>query len=530
MQKKRFLYAVLLIIILPFVYADEEGVIYSGTIYSNQTEKVGIGNQTFTFDLIGSGHLIVDLPSYARLIVQNGSCDSKEGYDICTNGSTFLYYDNNLNKEVYSIDVKIYKFEKKAEIELTKIIESAYLLIDEETKINIELENTGDTKAVDIVYLDIIPSDFEIVKTVDVIIEKINSTHRNIRWEGSLLKGKKTTFVYKIKALNKITFESKPSLAYNDGVEIIKADTGTQTITVPDYRLNMTYGLDKEKIKIDGEASLDIILTNIDDKKDFWGTSLIITIPQGLEIMTNSEKLIKDENGLRWTGKISKQGSVKFNIKLKGKFIKNHTLGIKTAFSINGTKKNIEKTINLEVYGDTLTIEPIIDKSVQSSAESDIFIQVRNPSTKYSFKDVELTLESNIPGIEKIKRNLGKILKPLGHVQINNISFIAPEQNKDYSINITLRYLSEYGQFIKVKQEHIVTVIRGEDKEERYSPETVVEETIQEPKKIIKETQEEESKEKDIFISNIIMKLFGIIFIALIVSYFYLIKSKFTKT
>ncbi len=462
MQKEVFIYTTLmLLIIIPSTYAVDEKEIYSGTIYSNQINTINISNEIFSFSL-SSAHdrVIITLPTNSYVIVKNDSCETTENYELCVTNSEFWYHNTTLDDDIYKASIKIYSFLlETTEIELTRTVGTTEFLINEQTKIEVTLKNTGNVEATNIVYSDPIPSSFAITQISDCVAYA-NSTHRTVKWHGSLRGGMEKRCSYKIKALQNTTFKSRASISYNNGVKIVESHSDTSTITIPDYQLNMILTLDKNEVKLGQEANLNINLTNINNNNSITITSFKITIPNELDISTPPKYLIQDYKELSWEGKLAKGETKLFNIKLKSKYIGNHTLKPKASFVINNIRKEVEKSISLNIYGKTLSIDSKVNKEVLSSEKSNISVKIKNPSPIHSFKNIEVIIESDLPNFIKITEKIGN-LKPLKYKKIDDIYFTAPDVvgKKNYSINLRIIYESEYNQILEANQEKIVTVV-----------------------------------------------------------------------
>ncbi len=462
MQKKVFLYIIfLLLIIIPSAYAVDEKQIYSGTIYSNQINTVNISNKIFSFTL-SSAHdkVIITLPTNSYVIVKNGSCETTKNYELCVTNPEFWYHNTTLDDDIYKVSIKIYSLLlETTEIELTRTVGNTGFLIGEQTKIEVTLKNTGNVEATNIVYSDSIPSSFAITQISDCV-SSANSTHRTVKWYGSLKKGTEKRFSYKIKALQNTTFKSQASIIYNNGVKIVKSHSGTSTIIIPNYQLNMILTLDKNEVKLGQEANLNINLTNINNNNSITITSFKITIPDELDISIPPKYLTQDYKELSWEGKLTKGETKLFNIKLKSKYIGNYTLKPKASFIINNIRKDVEKSININSYGDTLLMLLRVSKEIPSSEKLNIPVTIKNPSSTHSFKDIELIIESELPDFIKITRKIDN-LKPLELKEIKDIYFTAPDvvNKKNYSVNLKIIYKSDYNQILEANQEKILTVI-----------------------------------------------------------------------
>ncbi|MBU3941761.1 MAG: DUF11 domain-containing protein [Nanoarchaeota archaeon] len=462
MQKEVFIYiTLLLLIIIPSAYAVDEKEIYSGTIYSNQISTVNITNEIFSFSL-SSAHdkVVITLPTNSYVVVKNGSCETTENYELCVTNSEFWYHNTTLDDDIYKASIKIYSFLlETTEIELTRTVETTEFLIGEQTKIMVTLKNTGNVEATNIIYSDPIPNSFAITQISDCVAYA-NSTHKTIKWYGSLNGGIEKRCSYKIKALQNITFKSQASISYNNGVKQVQSNSKISTITVPDYQLNMILTLDKNEVKLNQETNLNINLTNINNNNSITITTFKIIIPEGLDISAPPKYLIQDYKELSWKGSLDKGETKLFNIKLKSRYIENYTLKPRASFIINNIRKEVEKSISLNSYEKTLSINSMVDKEVLSSEKSHISVEIKNPSQTYSFNDIDIVIESDMPNFIKITEKIGN-LKPLESKKIEDIYFTAPEvvDKKNYSINLRIIYKSEYNQILEANQEKILTVI-----------------------------------------------------------------------
>ncbi len=532
MQKKSFFYIIfLLLIIIPSTYAADEREIYSGTIYSNQINTINITNKTFSFSL-SSAHdtVFITLPTNSIVIVKNGSCETAENYEVCVINSGFWYHNTTLDYDIYKASIKIYSLLlETTKIELTRTVETTEFLIGEQTKIMVTLENTGNVEASNIIYLDHIPNSFAITQVSDCVIKYTNSTHRTVKWDGNLKKSTEKNFYYRIKALQNTTFKSQASISYNNGVKQVQGNSKTSTIIVPDYQLNMILTLDKDEAKLNQETNLNINLTNINNDNSITITSFKIIIPEELDISTPPKYLIQDYKELSWKGNLDKGETKLFNIKLKSKYIGNHTLKPKASFIINNIRKEVEKSISLNIYEKTLSINSKVDKEVLSSEKSHISVEIKNPSQTYSFKDIDVVIESDLPNFINITEKIGN-LKPLESKKIDNIYFTAPDVvgKKDYSINLSIIYESEYNQILGAKEEKIITII---GKKEEVA--TIINKT-----NITKEEVDNSFTGRDIslkewiksrkytFSMHSLMVPFGIFFIFVLLSTFYMSYKK----
>lgn len=367
----------------------------------NQTN---ISNEIFTFSLSSANDkLSVDLPTGSGIILDMNTSQIKDDYDIHFKGISFWYHNYTLDKMFYKAYVKIYRvLPDTANIELTRTIENADLLIGEETEIDVTLKNTGDEKATNIIYSDPFPQEFEITEVSGALIE-YSGSKSTIKWTGSLYQDNEKKISYKIKALNKAVFESNASLSYNNGTGIKKIYSETETITVPDYQLNVSIDLDKEEIVIGDEINIDINLTNVNSEFDIKGI-FSITIPKGLNVKSY-KNIGRNDRIYSWQNTLEPGDSKIFNMTLEGVIKRNYILEPEIIFKINSVEKKIEKQLNINVY-DELPAEPVvieeviipeeIEVEVEEEVEEEVVEEVTETEEELAPVEKEVVIEEEI--------------------------------------------------------------------------------------------------------------------------------------
>jgi len=488
MQKKR-LYIIVLLIIFPLISALEQEKIYSGTFEKGQL--VNISNRTFTLYSINSAKAVLNLPDNTGVILTNGSCETKDDYNICCTKIEFSYHNATHDVDVYTASIDIYEFlPEKAELEVVKEISKTELLIGEETRINLNIKNIGGIQATDITYSDSIPGSFAIMDISGCVIE-VSDGKSSIKWHGKLNADAEKKCVYTLRPLDKTSFDSMASANYHNGYELVVNYSNSTTINVSDYKLSMDLTIDKNSIIQDEIANLDITLTNTHNDSAISITSFKVKIPTGLKVAEVPSQLIQNYKEYIWSGKLKAQKTKSFNLKLKGHYVGSYTIKPAVTSLIDGLRREFDKAIDLDVYGDKLSINTRINEAVLSSETSSVLIDIENPSNESSFWNTELKVESTLPNITTT-RDLGSF-KPLDSIKIDDLSFTAPEIyiKKNYSVNITFSYESNYGQIFTEKEEKIVTVIGIGVEEEEAEEEGITEEIEEE---IIEEVQEVEAE------------------------------------
>ncbi|MDP7180432.1 MAG: hypothetical protein QF824_04135 [Candidatus Woesearchaeota archaeon] len=331
------------------------------------------------------------------------------------------------------------------------------LLIGEKTEIEMTLKNGNDREALDIVYSDPVSTSFSIVEVDGCVVEETNSSFNTIKWSGDLVKGAERGCSYVIMALWKTEFESVGQLKYFNGASVFEVESEELDIDVEDYQLNVTFELAEDEIEFGDETELRINLSNVNEdsyiKIDLFET----LIPVGLKIVTPPKYLGMQWRKLFWSGSVEKDDSRLFSIKLNGEDIGDYHFNLKIGYIIDGVRKDFEKTADLKVKGDVLTILSDVVDALDEGMESTLKVKVKNPSGKYQYKDIELKVSSTLPGFNENEHKLGR-LDPLGEVEVIE-DFIIPEaeEEKDHVMILDLVYETEYGQILKIHEEKVIS-------------------------------------------------------------------------
>jgi len=456
MFKKR-IYLAIFLFLMCIVSAEDKEVIYSGTIY--QESNTSINNQQFKFTIVGTDRLFVTVPSGSSIVINNGYCELIDKYDICVNSTAFWYHNPTFDQDFYQSDVKVYQFlAPRANIKLTRTVSNTYFFIGEEATFNMALKNTGKEQATSIFYKDTIPASFMIPRTNGCSVETATNGSYIVKWAGSMNINQEAGCSYTIRALSNIIFRSKASLRYNDGVGIKNIESDEIILNVPAYQLETEYKLSVNRTQINREFNLEIILKNVNNNTEIKVESFSLTLPPNLELIDHS-KFDKENRVIRWSGTLEPGSLLEGNITLKADFVKNYTFKPVVSFYFETIEAVIEKEFNIEVYGDKLMMRTTLGKSVESLANSNITVEIINPSAGTMFKEISLEIASPMPGFNTIKREISELQK-LKSIEISNISFVAPivDSEKTYSVNVTINYLSDYGQGFTTSESYNVTV------------------------------------------------------------------------
>jgi hypothetical protein len=458
MQKKRLL-CILLLICISSVYALEEEEYYSGTVYHQNT--VTIDNQEFFFSMSGTNKVYVRLPSTASIVIKNDSCELIEYYDICVKEAGFWFHNATIDQDFYQADVEIFKtMGNRAELTLTREIADTDLLIGEYTPVNVRIKNEGKAQASGIVYSDLVPSAFTINNMYGCIVEAINSSYKAIKWKGNINPGKEVSCSYNLYAQDEIVFKSTALLQYDNGVEIQQISSNEQTISIREHQLKISYNVTPEKIGINEQFVLSINLTNINEDYEAKIISFNILIPPYLEIIDYDNRLAKTGKQLNLEYKLKPLNSIAFDIMLKAEYTQNYTIRPKAVFSTNNINDQNERVINIEVTGSILVLNTMLSSSIESGNNSNIKIELLNPSTTESLNSIWVNIWSNIPNFQEITREF-EVLPPSRSLWIDDVLFTAPslEDNTTYSLNITVLYTSDYGQKFHIEENKNVTIV-----------------------------------------------------------------------
>ena len=432
MAKKRCL-IVFLLFIIPSVYALYEEVAVSGWVNSSNTLTTK-DNRTFTIQLApGNLRIIVNMPNSDSLTVKNGSCEVIGFYDVCFLDSAFAYHDYEEDRDYYKAKVSIYDI--IANLEMTRTISAANLLINEEAIIGISIINSGDREATNVKFTDKFPPPFVITSVSGCL-----AYGDEIGWDGSLNKLQEKKCSYTIKSIAAVNYTSKANISYFNGKETKYEYSDSKFFNIPDHQLNVKADLSANNAEINEKVRLDVKIQNNHSRYPIRVENFYIDIPIGLKILNTPALFEREYNKFKWRKTLEpleeKESSIELNVEEKKKYV----INVHAEYIINNVRNSIDKFLilnepSLEVKKTNTTLpseknitsglneSAIINDSndltnltnntnISSTATENISTMLPEAEAKEEQESIIPEKEGKIETIKKINSNMKKFFRP----------------------------------------------------------------------------------------------------------------------
>ena len=390
------------------------------------------------------------------MIVGNASCKEEGNIQFCLN-SIYFTYPNATHKNVWEASLSIYS--KTASVQLTKTIDDAALLIGQETDVAVALKNTGDWKAADVVFVDRYPSTIGLT----INVEGCSLSGSVYKWEGALEAGQEHACRYTIAGKSGGKNDSVAEVVYFDGSSA-KTDSLKSKIEVFNAAIQAVPRLAENASSIGRSNRLEINITNTNPEHESSG-AIELMFPPGTVFGMRSHGFEKD--GTKLTKRISLDSK-------KGELLVVNFSGTRSGRTpikavIESRINGFAEEQNIEIPLTVLAPEPGIRFQAKERAQPgervDFAATVYNPSSQ-KMRDVQITTETSIPGIQPAQITLGELIEDK---DIASFSYTA--ERGVYSYLVQIAYATEFGERLT----------------QRFEYETVVEEMVEEAERIAQE-------------------------------------------
>ncbi|MCP3683015.1 MAG: hypothetical protein GY861_10020 [bacterium] len=431
----------LLIFLVPTAFPDASNFerIFKGDVYSGFTYNAS--GEVFDVTLFREELKIILDFDHESFPVLNGTCREDVYTQVCLTNIIFSHYNYSLSFEervVYTgqliVDGRFAKsyFEKE--------IEKTYLLVDDQSKIDIKFNNNGSIKVKNITFADCYPSSFEISMADSNCDLKKNC----VMWKGDLAVRDTVKCGYWIKPTEAIDFVSTANFSYDSGLSF-KEEKYTNPIEAY-YAVTFWENLTKDEMALGEDVTLYINLTA---NLSLFIDSYKITIPDGLQIKGFTSDYSKatlehdvfleqvDDNVLQLKGRLKPGEIINMSIQLKSVGTGNQTIVQELETSVGA----MDQTQMRELSTIVNIGQPYarFSKNVYSNDDT-LKIFVVNP-TDYTLYKIKLGLTTELPISENFETSE---IRPLMHKEFN-IPF-NHRTDGNYSVVVLLNYETEYGE------------------------------------------------------------------------------------
>lgn len=496
-MKKRGVISVFSIFILLFLIPHASSI-YEEKVYSETVEDkdlIEVSGKAFKFRIDSvSNKVIVEIIDDVAVIISGGECKITGNFDICISNISFSYRNLEDYIDVYKALVNIYQI--KAKLDITHTIEKNNILIDEETTVELTIENTAGITAEDVVASIKIPSSVSVTDT-----EGCKKTSDSIIFRGEVHSTQIRKCTYKIKGLTGNDFNLTADVSYFDGIERINTTSETINGKIYNHSLKISSKLNKSKFDIYEKFNFTINVENINDRYDLRITNFNIKVPEKLLIIKKPKEATKNKGVVSWSGTLAPNENKEFLLELQGNWAANYTVVTEASYKISTFLRSAKKESDIEIDCDCPYIWHQFSQGIAvPNQRIGLKAFIKNPSSENIFRSVKIEYDTTIPDIQDYSTAYGQI-RPLETITIFDSSIITPSLDEIYHFNITSTYQSANNQIFIVKDNIIIKIPQVE--ETRVEEETIeIEEEAQEgSEKVllgIEETEEiiNESKEE----------------------------------
>ncbi len=479
MQKRGvfFTFSVIFILILmPNAFSVYGESVYSGTVEDG--DSVNISGHIFGFRIDSVSSKVYVEIDISGIIIANGECKAKEGFDICVkNVSSTFKRDNITGLIIYKALLDVSQI--KSRLDVTNTIEQNNLLIGEETIAELAIENTADVVAEGVIATINIPPSISVTDA-----EGCKKIFDNLVFEGNVHPTQIRKCTYKIKGLSPGDFELKANISFFDGIEQISELSNTLTIGVYNYSLRISPKLNKSKFNIQEKFNLTVDIENINDQYDLTVTIFNIKIPEKLLLIKKPKDTSGNDRIISWSGSLESGEKKSFVIGFQSQKTGNHSIPIEASYKISTFMRTVKNNPYVEVYCDCPYINSDFSQQIVAPDQRVTLKSILvNPSPIHHFRNVKFSYITNVPNIQNFSRVYSDI-KPYESIAIFNSPITAPQLGEVYHFNITAIYESAASQIFVVKDKIIIKI-----------PEEEI--PIVEEKTGVEEQQETEEQQKD---------------------------------
>ncbi len=445
-----FIFTFLLIRSVSAEYKEE---IFDDWVYDES--NFSAGGKEFYITINARLNLVSVKRGEDKAIVTMAECRDAFGFYFCFNDKQIWYHDS-LDRDYYKARIKVYEYLGKLAINRT--FSSTDLLINERARVDLIIENVGSLPTTNIEFSDPYTEDFLIINNENCLI-----SGPGIKWRGNIDIGSKIKCSYDIIPLKKLNYKSQANARYHNGKEAVTDSSKIVDLDVPDYRLNITTSVDKNRIEMEEDTTLYINFTNLHESKGLNVLNFRVSIPIGLEVPRKGSLFNKMEDYISMTGIPFLAGTSKESyIEFRGKRTGRHPVTAEVRYEINNVVKEFHQ--NLTYINVTIQdLEFLVHVPTVMTAEKSyrINVTVKNPSSKYAFKSIRTNLRTNLPGLENRDFGIISWLDKNKQQEIAYYEFTIPpiKGKKEYGTTLEAYYLTLKGEYLKQKITRNVEVI-----------------------------------------------------------------------
>ncbi|MFH1316886.1 MAG: hypothetical protein ABII01_05175 [Candidatus Woesearchaeota archaeon] len=431
MIKKRLIFLGLFVILISsFTIAEDED-------YHEIFSDYVVDGETFTADGVeyflgvNENNAFLEFND-KRILLDNGECKDDNDIRYCIGAINESYHNATLDQYIYQAEVEVKVPITELEIERTFSNENP--LKGESTKVTTKISNIGSIKAENITFND--GFDNFIISAIDTCTIEGN----NVTWTGDISGGNFIICRYTLRSFNAVDYESIAEASYFNGYEMTTV-TDEFDLEVSNLSLDIKTEVSPEYIEVGDIFNFTINLNNTDSENNVIITLFEITPPEYVKLDKKYGGIAYTSGLFRWTGgslppEDGKNFLITFTAEKQGDF----TFDTNIQYSFNRIRENLELSIPFKVEGYNLKLSHNLKELYESEEEVQVLIDVKNPSLKYDFEEVEIDISSYFQNING-KVALGRIGRGSTKSAVNEVIYMPlVGDKKDYYINATMTF------------------------------------------------------------------------------------------
>lgn len=309
MKKILILILMILLISLPAVFAQKTTTIKDGWIpYYTSFSSGGVNYSIHSINAHNADPkdalIAIRKNGNVASLIKFGQCDITPEHEYCFVNRSF---DNNLididskGNLQPALKVKLLEFSYSDDLKISRTFSKTSLHLNENTEVEINIENTGDYPISNIVVNEPIPKNFKLVSFDEHLLKEGDS----LKGTFNLYPGKKWSAKYVLQAISYNTSEKYSTLVEylpENEKETKTKSSSAQTISVI-YPYNLQAKISSSKININGKVTYTLTLTNKENEA-IYAKNIEITVPSNIDRVFRSE--LSKKNSFTYSNKESK--------------------------------------------------------------------------------------------------------------------------------------------------------------------------------------------------------------------------------
>lgn len=436
----RYAIMALLLVLAPAASAAYSEQIFSGTKPSGSSFSADGINMSIL--LSSSKDQLTLFSDLETVIASNGTCSQGDKLTLCMDGTPPEYYNHTLQQLMSLATFRVELI--KAKLNITRTTRATSFLIGESSDLEVKVQNTGGLDAQRILFSDHLDVFSKAVTAGACTVEQ-----NSIIWKGSLRPDASFTCEYSITALNTTSKSYQASVSYWDGYKNVSDSSSSVTFTVPDFVLKLQHTLNISTIQAGDTLNFSMNLSNTGNDTITIHNFSVMYPPS---ILADSEGF---SSGAFYQGPISKNSFKPFSLSIKPISSSDQPIVFMVDYTVKGVRKQMTRIFPLSVEISQPEFEVEINDTLKRNQEGHLLVKIKNPSSRYSFENLRITL-SGVISVEKTIDSLG--IKRF-HI-ISDQGFIAPSENGTYILELSATYDNEFGEPGSIVQEITFTVLK----------------------------------------------------------------------